>query len=259
VRGLRLTVAVILSLWLAVMVPWLGGSSVLASGSANCSEGGQHSRFLAQHAQTTATRQGAKATFEVWNLVQCTNPGPVEISGSSIWSSVEPTDGGAYDILQMGAANCRYPGVCLAGMHYYFAAGLTHTTPGCSAFQDTWPILNSAGSWVSATHTYTVQHRNNEWDLLVDSTTKTAYVEAAVCWTPRKSVWFGESFDYGDQIGGTYADHLTVSGAQYTTTEGGGWVATAFSAANPCNDVPSVAPFYCDVTGIQSFDIWTDR
>lgn len=256
--SLRFYAATLLALWLTVMMPWLGVSPVLASGTANCSEFLQDSRWLGEQASTTAQRHGAKATFEDWYLQQCTNPGLLEFSASEVWSNVVPTDGSFNDIIQIGAANCRAPN-CQGGMGYYYAYGVTHTTPGCSTFQDKSPNNNYLASWTAANHVYNVWHASNYWNLYVDSTRFRQVPESAICWTPRSSVWFAESWDYGDQLGGTYTDHLTVSGAQYTTTEGGSWVNTSFNPSGQCNYVPTNVPFNCDVTGAQSFDMWTDR
>ena len=255
---MKAIVALVMSIWLTALVPWFGTSAVLAGGTANCSEALISNRWLGQQSASSSQRHGAKATFENWSLVQCTNPGLVEISGSEVWTNLIPTDGSDWDILQIGAGNCRAP-VCHAGMYYYWGGGLRHTTPGCSQFQDSPPVNNGISSWTAASHTYAVQHASNVYNLQIDGVTKVVMAESAVCWTPRSAVWFGESWDYGDQIGGTYYDHLTVSNAQYQTSEGGGWVNTSFNAASPCNYVATHVPFECDVTGAQSFDMWTDR
>jgi hypothetical protein len=245
-----------LSIWLAFMLPWIGVSRVFALGAAPCSELFQKNRWQGQQSSTTSERHGAKGVFESWSLVQCTNPGLFEISGSFVFSNVIPTNGSFNDIIQVGAGTCRAP-ICSGGMHYLFAAGLTHTTPGCSTYQDTTPLPNEAGSWTGTTHTYTVQHSGNLWRLMVDGVAKANYAEAAICWTPRSSIWFGESWDYGDQIGGIPVDHMTISGTQYMPFEGAAWFNTTFAAANPCNYAASSPPFQCDVTGAQSLDFWT--
>lgn len=251
--------AVAMSIWMAVMLPWLGVSPVLASGSANCSELGATNRWVGQQASTTGQRHGAKGTFELWALVQCSNPGLFEVSGSFVFSNIVPTDGGFNDIIQVGAGNCRAPIECASGMTYYEGWGITSTTPGCSTFEDTAPAPFNLGAWTSHTHTYTVQHISNVWKFIVDGTTLDSIPESWICWTPRSASWFGESWDYGDQIGGTATDHLTISSTQYTSIEGGGWANTAFNASNACNYVASHPPFFCDVTQTNELDIWTNR
>jgi hypothetical protein len=83
--------------------------------------------------------------------------------------------------------------------------------------------------------------------------------EANICWTPRSAVWFAESWDAGDQIGGDSVNHISISLASDMVTEGGSWFATAFNASNACNYFASYSVYHCDVTGSRALDIWTDR
>lgn len=256
----RTTLASAVSLWIALAPAWLGMAPPAAAiGTANCSEITPQNRHLGHQASTGALRHGARATFENYSLWQCSNPGfPVEISGSLVFSNVVPTDGSTWDIIQVGAADCRSPD-CGAGMRYYYALGLASSTPGCAGYQSIPPVIWNAGAWTAAAHEYRVEHIANAWKLYVDSSLARSYPESNVCWTPRSSVWFGESWDYGDQIGGTLGNKLTISATKYTTTEGGGWIGTSFVAANPCNYAGSFDVFHCDVTGATTIDIWTDR
>ncbi|MGH7490418.1 MAG: hypothetical protein ACREMY_33125, partial [bacterium] len=104
-----------------------------------------------------------------------------------------------------------------------------------------------------------VKHDANRWRMYRDSVQVWFWDESVICWTPRRSHWFGETWDFGDQIGGNAADPLTISTTRYTTVEGGAWTDTSFNAASGCNFVGSNGPFFCDVTGLQSFNIWTNR
>lgn len=259
VRPRSHAIAAVLAFWLAAAPVWLGlAPSAFAIGTANCSELNIHNRWQGQQSAGNI-RQGASATFENYSLWQCSQPGfPIEISGSTVWTNIVPTDGSSWDIIQIGAGNCRGP-ACSAGMHYYYATGLSNSTPGCSGFQSSPPVSFEVGTWTAAAHQYRIEHVNNQWKFWVDTSNKAVLAEAALCWTPRSSVWFGESFDYGDQIGGTLTNKLSITNAAYMTTENGAWFATAFNAANPCNYQASFDVFHCDVTGARSFDIWTDR
>jgi hypothetical protein len=251
--------ALAVAVWVMVATPWVGLSQTYAAGTASCSDGGLTNRWLGQKSSTTNQRHGAKAAFEAQTMQLCTNPGLVEISGSLVWADVGPTDGHFNDILQMGAGKQTCP-FCPTGMHYYIGMGLDHRTPGCSNFQDASPIIQDVGSWVNSAHYYSVKHVSNVWRFFVDSTQKWVdLAESAVCWTPRQSFWMGETFDFGDQIGGTLANKYSITSAAYMTSEGSNWTAANFDAASPCNYAASNGPFVCDVTGSQTFNIWTDR
>lgn len=119
--------------------------------------------------------------------------------------------------------------------------------------------MTDEGAYASAAHDFKVYHRANEWRFFVD-TTKVGWVgEASICWTPKLAVWFSETWDFGDQIGGTVANKFGVTSTYYANTEGGGFFWTNFNAANACNYGGAGAPFFCDVTGTRSYDTWTDR
>lgn len=258
-RG-RHVLALAQAMWLALVPLWLlMAPGVLAAGNAPCRDGGPVNRWQGQQASTVAGRRhGAQASFEGQVLVQCTSPGLIEISGSFVFSNVVPTDGGFNDIVQIGAGNCRAPN-CPGGMQYYTGWGRSNATPGCSAFSNVLPLATGVGPWGGGARVYKVRHAANVWQLVVDNTVKLNIPESAICWTPRSSVWFGESWDAGDQIGGTLANKLSITSASYMTVEGGALVATTFNAANACNYAASAFPYNCDVTGARSLDIWTNR
>jgi len=85
VRG-RHEVALALAMWIAIAPIWLAiAPGVLAAGNAPCSEVGPVNRWQGHESATVAgQRHGAQATFEGQVLVQCTNPGLVEISSSFV-------------------------------------------------------------------------------------------------------------------------------------------------------------------------------
>lgn len=82
--------------------------------------------------------------------------------------------------------------------------------------------------------------------------------EASICWAPKIAVWFGESLDYGDQIGGTPGNPLTVSDTRLALSENGSFISTSFDSSAFCN-YGNGAPFFCDITGTRSFNVWTNR
>lgn len=100
---------------LAVVVLLALPGSTLAAGTANCSEGGQVSRWRGQSLTDSGTKHGTSGTAEAYTLAQCTNPGLIEISGSFYFSNVTPNNGGFSDIVQIGMGNCRAAN-CVGGM-----------------------------------------------------------------------------------------------------------------------------------------------
>ena len=241
----------------AMLLITLFPATTMAAETAACNELYKN-RWQGHQSATTAQRHGAQAIFEAQALQQCINPGLIEVSGSFVFSNIVPTDGGANDIIQIGAGNCRAPN-CPAGQRYYSAYGRTSSTPGCSSKSNRSPLVGDEGAWANAAHVYKVVHQSNEWSFFVDNTKVGWVLEGEICWTPRSAVWFGESWDFGDQIGGTAANKFSITQASYTTVEGGGWTATSFNAAAGCNYVGTQFPFNCDVTGLRSINIWTDR
>lgn len=259
-RQLRI-LAIAEALWMALFPIWLivTPSVALGAETAACSEFPATSRWQGQQVSTsTGQRHGAQAIFEGSSLSQCTSPGFPEFSGSFVFSNVVPTNGGFNDIVQVGAGNCRAPN-CTGGMHHYSAWGRSTSTPGCSQFANTPPIANEGPSWTAVNHIYRVQHSGDLWRMFADSTQLSYTHELNICWTPKSSVWFAESWDAGDQIGGTPTNKFSITQASYMTAEGGAWVIPSFNAAGACTYVASFGVYHCDVTGSRSLDIWTDR
>lgn len=154
--------------------------------------------------------------------------------------------------------NCRAPN-CVGGMRYYSGWGRTDTTPGCSGYSSRAPVVTDEGAYVSAAHDFKVYHQANEWRFFVDLT-KVGWVgEASICWTPKLSAWFSETWDFGDQIGGTPGNKFSVTSTNYANAENGVFLWTNSNPANACNYGGAGAPFFCDITGARSYDTWTDR
>ncbi len=160
--------------------------------------------------------------------------------------------------MQIGVGQGRSPTILNGGIRYFTAWGRSQSTPGCSGFSNKDPVANDMGAYASASHDFKVYHQTNAWRLLVDSTQKSQVAEASICWTPGKSSWFGETWDAGDQMGGTAANHLTVASMNYANAENGGFFWTNFDAAQACNySAAAPAAYKCDITGTRAIDIWT--
>jgi hypothetical protein len=258
--GLRLQVRKGVAVGLLVLLAYQATvpQSTLAAGTANCQEGPLAVNHWRGQAVSGGQKHGTSGTVPGRVLSMCTGPGvPVEIDGTFYFSNVEPAAGSFRDIVQIGFGQGRSP-TLFNGMRYYTGWGRSTSTSGCAGFSNRDPIAVDAGAYVNAQHDYKVYHQTNNWRLYVDSTQKLAVGESSICWTPGRSTWFGETWDAGDQLGGTQADHLPVTLMNYTNSEGGGFVFTNLNAAQACNynaDPPAV--YRCDITGTRSIEIWT--
>lgn len=239
----------VLMLGLALPAP------VAANHTASCSDGGQTNRWKGNEAR--GAKHGAQAVLDSQTLNQCTSPGLFEISGSFAFVNVEAD--AFNDIVQIGVGVCRWPGLsCSSEMRVYWAWGRTSSSPGCSGYSSRGPTIDYIQMHDGHSHTYKVWHSANKWRVYIDGVEKKWVDESEICWTPTSASFFGESFDYGDSIGGESTNHYTFSGAKYANAEGGAFSSTSF--ASPCNYGAGAPVIYkCSVTSGTSFDIWTSR
>jgi hypothetical protein len=233
--------------------------TAFAAGTNACSEGPGAVNHWRGEAVVGGQKHGTSGTVPGRTLLMCTGPGLVEVDASFYFSNVEPASGSFRDIVQIGFGQGRSP-TLTAGMHFESAWGRSTSTSGCSAFSDVDPITHERGSYDSLQHDYKVYHQNNEWDLLVGSTIKSIVAESSICWTPGKSSWFGETWDKGDQLGGTAASHLPVTLMNYAGAEGGGFVWTNLVPGPVCNYNNAVPPaeYQCNITSSTAIGLWTN-
>jgi hypothetical protein len=194
-------------------------------------------------------------------LVQCTGPDLIEISGSAYWSALEVarTDPSPNGIVQIGFANCRAAN-CAAGQGIYGAWGRSSSSPGCSGFSNRAPAIKLLAGWPGGALDYKVYHLNNKYRWFVGTQEYSfSPFESDICWTPRVASFFGETWDTGDQLGGTSSSHLASTLVNFTNTENGGFVWANWSASASCNYDTNSAPFRCDLTSSRSLDLWTDE
>ena len=228
---------------------------VSANHIAACSEGPPTNRW--RGVEKTGVRHGASAGLEGQGLDQCAPPGFIELSGSFAFVNVE---GSAFnDIVQIGKGRCRFTlfSSCNETMRIYWAWGRDSDTAGCAGFSDRAPTATLIQQDDGQAHVHKVFHTSNAWRVYLDGVQKASVGEASICWTPTSASWFGESFDAGDAIGGTSADHFRFTSTYYASSENGAFVAT--SLVDPCNYAGTNPPYYCDVINSTTFDIWTSR
>ncbi len=231
--------------------------TTLALSYSSCVEGPLAVNHWRGEAVTGGPRHGTSGTVIGRTLLMCSNPGAFEVDGTFYFSNVEPTNGSFRDIIQVGFGQGRSPSL-LPGMHFITGFGRSNTTPGCAGLSNVDPIAHQAGSYDNTSHDYKVYHQNNVWNLLVGSTVKLSYPEADLCWSPARSSWFGETWDSGDQMGGTPSSRMGVTSLNYATAENGGFVYTSLLPAGSCNYNNAPPNWYqCDIPSSRSIELWT--
>ncbi len=253
--GMRHIVPIALALGMSYQFAFPASS--LAAGTTACSEGPGQVNHWRGEAVSGGQKHGTSGTVPGRTLVMCTSPGPIEIDGSFYFSNVEPASGSFRDIVQIGFGQGRSP-TLLGGMYNIYGWGRSSSTAGCSGFSNKDPLATQLNAYDNASHDYKVYHASNAWKLYVDTTQKVGITESAICWTPGKSTWFGETWDAGDQLGGTQASHLPITSMNYANAEDGGFFWTNLDAAQACNyNAAPPAAYSCDITTTRSIDIWT--
>lgn len=235
---------------------------VAAAETANCADF-YTNRLLG--VKVAGAKHGASSTFG-FSTALCTNPGFLEISGSFLWSGVQKAGTGS-SIVQVGIGNCRHPGSTVFlgdcwSLNYNFVAwGRNNSFSGCTGYSQVDPNPMYVSSYNGGSFDYKVYHKTNNWRFYIGNTQVYALGESSICWTPTDAIWFGEVWDYGDQLGGTPAAHRSATLLNYANAEDGGFVWTSFNPSAACNvrDQAPDPPFKCDITGATSYQIWTDR
>lgn len=254
-RSRRIVAATALAMALSYQVAFPSRS--LAAATTNCSEGPGAVNHWRGQALNGGQKHGASGTVSGRVLVMCTSPGAVEVDGSFYFSNVEPNSGTFRDIVQIGFGQGRSPSL-LGGMYYVYGWGRSTATAGCSGFVNKDPLATQKSPYVNAVHDFKVRHASNAWRLYVDATQQVAITESAICWTGGRATWFGETWDAGDQMGGTDGSRMSVGSMNYSNTEDGGFVWTNLDAAQACNySAAAPAAYRCDITGTRTIQVWT--
>jgi hypothetical protein len=88
----------------------------------------------------------------------------------------------------------------------------------------------------------------------IDGVVKEAIPRSAICWTSTGVQYTGETWDRGDQMGGTVGVHQVISSS--LVYRSGSWTSPNFESA--CStDYP--AEYVCSKVSGQRVDIWSDR
>lgn len=254
IQRLTITTLTVFALCIQLAFPAVS----LAAATTDCSEGPGAVNHWRGEALTGGAKHGTSGTVEGRTLQMCTSPNvPLEVDGTFYFSNIEATSPSFRDLIQIGFGQGRSPTIP-AGMRYYSGWGRSTSTAGCSGYSNRDPFATDEGAYVKASHDYKVYHQTSNWRLFVDSSEKLTVAEDSICWSPGRATWFAETWDSGDRIGGTEADHVSVTSMNYATAAGGGFFYTNFNASDPCNySVDPPTAYKCDITSAKSIDLWT--
>ncbi len=164
------------------------------------------------------------------------------------------------DIVQAGFGRCRSFTIplCNDTNQIVWSWGRHNSTSGCQGWNNVAPVPLLIQASNGTDRTFKVFHYLNQWRVYLDNVDVKGVAESGICWTPTSASWFGESWDYGDAIGGSVTNKLRFRYVAYANCENCGFVSAGLS--DPCNvNIPAGYPYYCDVIDGTTFDVWTNR
>lgn len=202
---------------------------------------------------------GAEGRFDSIAPALCTTASD-QRNGSLSWVSISTFEPNS--IVQIGTAKCDVANstVCNGVFRLFYAWGRDQNSPGCGAFQNVPPAIRSLGAAPSGTNTYTVRRTTTEIQFLLNGATKTTIGVGNICWTGDGAEWKGETWDKGDQMGGTVGDKQNFTNALYQRSVNGSWLSPSFSTCSVISVPPGVVNSYdCTRVNGQAVNVWTDR
>lgn len=226
--------------------------------------------FAANYDAATPPVTGYYSHLDPQGLFLCTAPDADDVRGSFAWSAVTGPGGCSFCIVQVGIGACDDPGNpthCAGTSQRLFTAwGRSPSAQGCGSQSEVsptpfslWPAPTGAGL-----HYYRVWRNNSYW--FWDHWPKGQALvqlqflnQSNICWGDRHAVTFNETFNTGDSLGGTPANHYNFLSMTRQNTVGGAWSATVLNPAAPCDILSAGAIYHCDITASQNWEAWTDR
>jgi hypothetical protein len=196
----------------------------------------------------------AEAKIESISPLLCTTAGD-RVHGGFAWIGVGGSENCPECIYQMGTAKCvnldSPSSGCNGTFKMFYAWGRSHNYGGCP---DVLPFPISLGAAPSGSNTYSVVRTTTEIQFKLNGGTQTTIGNANICWTREDELYYDETYNRGDQLGGTVGDHQSYTNAIYEKTVGGSWFSPSFTTC------PSTYGFYsCTRVNGQALDMWTDR
>lgn len=268
----RALIAVVIAFGALIAGP--SGGAIAGNGTADC--GAWHPRFGAMIDPANVT--GFYTHLDSQALSPCTDPPPEPTRASFAWSAIERdsvngcTSGSCPNsIVQVGRGICNDPanptGCRNAGQRLLRAWGRDSEAYGCSGLGDVVPAPHDYGAAPTDTglHYYRVWRDATAWHF--DHWPKghpvsellPAVSVANVCWSSRpEAAAFNETWNQGDALGGSTSNHYNFVSTTKQVAVGGAWSPTTFDPSDPCTVIDR-GIYLCDVTGAQSFEVWTNR
>lgn len=118
------------------------------------------------------------------------------------------------------------------------------------------------GSAASSTLLFTIDGSGSLYQFWIGSSNVASLSRSVICWFPNEAVVFTEAWDQGDAVGGTAGNHYGLSFMQYRTTNGGTWFNPTWDTSRSCalSFIGTTSPpYYCDIVGSGSIEVWTSR
>jgi hypothetical protein len=240
------------------MTTFVAPMEVRAADTGSCAESASVNRFKG-FAKVLASVAGAELVLENQSLNICSSASDGS-RGNFIWPGIDPNDGHVWSIVQLGLGRCQFTNYADCnnyGTHQWWAWGRDHLSSGCTGFSDVAPSPRFMGAFPASSKTYTVVETATQWQFKVGGTVKEFIGTSSICWSPKRAMWTGESWDIADAIGGTAGNPFHVSGALYESTVGGAWSNSNWGTGNVCNLAPTDARYKCNAPTGTSMDLWT--
>lgn len=246
-------IAFVAGTWMLIgMLAVAPGAALAAAANGPC-EGDTNPNYFAGMGPNFAGAAGAEANIETTSPLLCIG-GSDKQHGSSSWVAIEGTT--ANRIFQIGMIKCvdnLNPTNCDGALHTFWAWG---REAECGGAQPRGPVPVKTGANPAGSPRYTVFKSSTTVFFQVGGTTRETIPASSVCWPSLGPGYRAETFDRGDQAGGTFGNRQTFSSAHVELSVGGVWASPSF--AGPC-EFTGISSYECSRINGQQIDIWTDR
>jgi hypothetical protein len=227
------------------------GVAIAVAANGPC-EGDSNPNYFAGMGPNFAGAAGAEAKIENIAPLLCIGGSDLQ-HGSSSWVAIEGATSNR--IFQVGMIKCvdnLNPTNCDGALHTFWAWG---REAECGGSQARAPVPVKIGVVPAGSPRYTVFKSSTTVFFQVNGTTMETISSSSVCWARVGPGYRAETFDRGDQAGGTVGNHQTFSSAHVEFSVGGVWGSPSFTTC----EFTGIASYNCSRTNGQQFDIWTDR
>jgi hypothetical protein len=253
----RRAAAIAASVWLAMSASLILPTPALANHTATCSESSAINRFRWAQRVPAQAPTGARGTTEAQTLDICTHATDDD-RANHVFVAVDDNGGHSWDLVQAGRITCEGPQfACSQAQRKFWAWGRHSSQPGCAGMSNVPPIAQDLGAWASGTDDFIVARDGVQWEVFIDGVFQASVAQASICWTKKRALWAGETWDVGDAMGASAGNKFALTGAAYQTAVGGGWLNPAFTVNAACQNNPDVEPpYFCVTPANNSMSIW---